>query len=431
MHSPGRGDVLARIVKLDYDVLGAPEEELLALPMDMIRAFGLDTDLNLDMAALGGFVSDVRDRYGANPYHNWRHGLGVAHVVFVALWRTRACAELMEPLDRLAAILAALCHDVDHPGVNNAYESAFLTERAVRYNDVSVLEQHHSATMFTLLKSGEVRGTDAEGKPLLSILRLPRADFARFRRVAIAGILATDMARHGELTEGARKMHAAGVAAMAAAATAATASATGIETGAATPGLYASLRTPRGAPRLPLARSDSRGGGGGGLAQQRTATPAGPHPLPDVSTKQLVELLVHAADLSNPVLPAFSAVQTWALKVCDEFMAQAATERAAGLPCAPHMEGLTSLPAIAKLQLGFIDYVCSPLWLALTSPESLMPELAEAAHNMARNRGAWKAISDGTAVAAAVGAVSGPGAPSSSVSSSTSAAASSSGVMTP
>ena len=118
-------------------------------------------------------------------------------------------------------------------------------------------------------------------------------------------------------------------------------------------------------------------------------------PLPDVSAKQLVELLVHAADLSNPTLPSFPVVQTWALKVCDEFTAQAAAERAAGFPCAPHMEGLATLPAIAKLQLGFIDYVCSPLWVALTAPEALLPELADAALNLARNRGVWKTLSEG------------------------------------
>jgi hypothetical protein len=29
---------------------------------------------------------------------------------------------MLEPLDRLAVLIAALCHDVDHPGHNNAFE---------------------------------------------------------------------------------------------------------------------------------------------------------------------------------------------------------------------------------------------------------------------------------------------------------------------
>ena len=109
---------------------------------------------------------------------------------------------------------------------------------------------------------------------------------------------------------------------------------------------------------------------------------------------RLVECLIHAADLSNPVLPVFDTVYKWAVMVCDEFTQQVEMERASGFPFAPHMAGLTNPQAIAKLQLGFIDYVVSPLWMAIATA---LPEFEDASTYLASNRACWKAIVDGAA----------------------------------
>lgn len=111
--------------------------------------------------------------------------------------------------------------------------------------------------------------------------------------------------------------------------------------------------------------------------------------------KSLAECFIHAADLSNPILPSFPTVYKWALLVCEEFTQQVALERAAGYPFAPHMADLTTPQAIAKLQLGFVDYVVSPLWVAISTA---LPELADAGTFLSRNRAQWKAIVDGAAV---------------------------------
>lgn len=65
-------------------------------------------------------------------------------------------------VDMLAAIVAALIHDIDHPGtkfstkitfegVNNAFEIATASPRALIHNDMSVLENHHLSTGFRIL----------------------------------------------------------------------------------------------------------------------------------------------------------------------------------------------------------------------------------------------------------------------------------------
>ena len=59
--------------------------------------------------------------------------------------------EPLEPLHILALLVAAVGHDVDHPGLNNAFLCASNDTLAMRYNDLSVLENHHAATTFEIL----------------------------------------------------------------------------------------------------------------------------------------------------------------------------------------------------------------------------------------------------------------------------------------
>lgn len=50
-----------------------------------------------------------------------------------------------DPVWLLGTLLAALCHDIDHPGVSNTVLTSALSDLSVLYNDMSVLENHHTA----------------------------------------------------------------------------------------------------------------------------------------------------------------------------------------------------------------------------------------------------------------------------------------------
>ena len=45
-------------------------------------------------------------------------------------------------------IIGGACHDHEHPGVNNVYLVETRDDVAIKYNDVSVLENHHVASSF-------------------------------------------------------------------------------------------------------------------------------------------------------------------------------------------------------------------------------------------------------------------------------------------
>lgn len=56
----------------------------------------------------------------------------------------------MDPLDEAVSLIAAACHDVDHPGRSSAFLSNSDSPLAVLYNDITVLENHHAALTFKL-----------------------------------------------------------------------------------------------------------------------------------------------------------------------------------------------------------------------------------------------------------------------------------------
>ena len=89
----------------------------------------------------------------------------------------------------MAALIAAAIHDVDHPGRNNQFLINTSHELAIMYNDESVLENHHLAVAFKLLKD-----------PACNFLtNLEPAQMKAFRRMVIDNVLATDMSNIWEM----------------------------------------------------------------------------------------------------------------------------------------------------------------------------------------------------------------------------------------
>ena len=289
------------------NVWGYTESELPALLYAIFEMSGVREAFRIDGAKLGNFLTNVCDTYRPNPYHNAHHAAQVCHVALL-LARSGVGTEQrpLEPLDLLALLTAAVGHDLDHPGTNNAFLVASNSPLAILYNDESVLENHHAATTFRILSR--------PGNDFLSALEPESRRQAR--RLIIRAILATDMACHAthvkELTE---------------------------------------------------VVAETRG----------------------IESTLLVQTLLHLADLSNVVQP-FSISKRWARCVVSEFQAQATKESKLGLPPTQAYLALNTEEDVAKLQLGFIDVVCSPLW---RTAALLLPGAKARVEVLDTNRAAW------------------------------------------
>ena len=108
------------------------------------RAFmGLEGSRRLvsDPERLRDFIWEVSRNYHNNPYHNFHHAVDTTNVMawLLSLPRVRAC---LPDLYVFVLLVAALVHDLDHPGTDNNWEIKTQSERARRYNNDAVLEHH-------------------------------------------------------------------------------------------------------------------------------------------------------------------------------------------------------------------------------------------------------------------------------------------------
>lgn len=86
-------------------------------------------------------------------------------------------------------LLSCLCHDVDHTGRTNGFEVARMSKLAIRYNDDSVLENHHVSTVFKLLQKDKYN----------ILTNLSQEQYQVVRKFVVSNILSTDMKKHFEL----------------------------------------------------------------------------------------------------------------------------------------------------------------------------------------------------------------------------------------
>lgn len=162
--------------------------------------FGSHNSLLSVAVDLTTFIIACRAAYnGFVLYHNFRHVVDVLQAVFFFLLQVgvlpsyaahstpvnekkslSSIAALLKPFDALTLLIAAIGHDVGHPGVNNAFLVALKAPLAQLYNDNSVLEAFHCAAYSQILRRyWNVAFNDSQMRQLL-----------------INTILATDMGVH-------------------------------------------------------------------------------------------------------------------------------------------------------------------------------------------------------------------------------------------
>ncbi|XP_006894111.1 PREDICTED: high affinity cGMP-specific 3',5'-cyclic phosphodiesterase 9A [Elephantulus edwardii] len=176
--------------KPTFDVWLWEPNEMLSCLEHMYHDLGLVRDFNINPITLKRWLLCVHDNYRNNPFHNFRHCFCVTQMMYSMVWLC-GLQEKFSQMDILILMTAAICHDLDHPGYNNTYQINARTELAVRYNDISPLENHHCAVAFQIL-----------AQPECNIFSNVQPDgFKQIRQGIITLILATDMARHAEIMD--------------------------------------------------------------------------------------------------------------------------------------------------------------------------------------------------------------------------------------
>ncbi len=203
----------------------------------------------------------------------------------------------------LAFLVSALAHDVRHPGLTNAYHINSKSDIALRYNDISVLENFHISETYKILQNPKFNIFQDYGKEESNILR---------KRI-IQCILATDMSCHTKLC--------------------------------------ANMK-------LKLTNNKVELGKNMDQLVKKLDNPASKFD----AKQEILSLTLHAADLGHNT-KKFNITKTWAYMLIDEFWAQGDLEKNEKLPvsflCDRHSAN------VEKSQVGFIREIIIPCFQLL------------------------------------------------------------------
>jgi len=269
----------------------------------------------------------VEKEYLSVPFHNFAHAVDVLHGT-IRLLRLIGCEAFLTDLEQFALLIAAMAHDIGHPGVNNVFLTEIGHELAVQYNDRSPLENMHCAKLYSILvdKETNVFGTCS------------KEQYKEARMHCIETILHTDMPKHNTMVKDLQMTYKV---------------------------------------------NSEVFGAKDELASNLAEVEVFGHP----GTKTLVmDCILHSVDVSNPCR-TWEVTQTWAHACLEEFFAQGDQEKVLGIP----VQFLNDRDKLNRpnSQIGFIEFMIAPLFAAQIR---LWPVMYELGDNLANNLAQWEEL---------------------------------------
>ncbi|XP_026868895.2 cGMP-specific 3',5'-cyclic phosphodiesterase isoform X1 [Electrophorus electricus] len=172
-----------RLMDFSFSDFDLSDVETTQATIRMFVDLKLVQNFQMKYKSLCQWVLSVKKNYRKNvAYHNWRHAFNTSQCMFAILKAGRLQNNLSE-LEVLALMIATLCHDLDHRGVNNSYIKRSEHPLAQLYGH-SIMEHHHFDQCLMILNS--------PGNQILGGLSLD--EYRTTLKMIEKAILATDLA---------------------------------------------------------------------------------------------------------------------------------------------------------------------------------------------------------------------------------------------
>ena len=285
----------------------------------------------IDYTKFEPFIFRVANGYNRNnPYHTDLHAADICQSLLV-YYLFGSVQKLLDfnDLDLISLFISASIHDFGHPGYTNNFLIKTKNDIAIRYNDQSVLENYHVSECFNIIfKKNGCNIFDS----------MSNDDYKFCRKRIIQCVLSTDMTLHNKEFQF-------------------------LKTKAQT---Y-QIKNGHNFERI-LEVSD---------------------PVANFNIKQeFLNILIHAADISNPTKP-LDIYKQWAQKCIDEFFRQGDMEKRLGLPVSFNCDRNTvTLP---QTQIGFIEAIVFPLFSLINE---FFPGLHFTLENLKKNEEYYKLVKE-------------------------------------
>ncbi|XP_043282218.1 high affinity cAMP-specific and IBMX-insensitive 3',5'-cyclic phosphodiesterase 8-like isoform X2 [Venturia canescens] len=293
-------ELLDRSLDWEFDIFNlevlSGRRPLVHLGTNLMCLYHVPARLGCDEKTLHNWLTVIEYNYHlTNSYHNSTHAADVLQAT-AKFMQSERLKMMLDPLDEVAALIAAAAHDVDHPGKSSQFLCNSDNKLAILYNDLSVLESHHAALTFKLTLADDN----------VNIFKnLERDTYKIMRENVIDMILATEMTKHFE--------HLAKFV-----------------------NVCSSRVSDAQNEYFPDALDVAI------LLQPENVT--------------LVKIMmIKCADVSNPTRPLRCCVE-WAKRIAEEYFSQTDEEKKKRLPVLmPMFDRMTC--SIPKSQIGFVDYI--------------------------------------------------------------------------
>uniref|UniRef100_A0A8D3BX49 Phosphodiesterase n=1 Tax=Scophthalmus maximus TaxID=52904 RepID=A0A8D3BX49_SCOMX len=158
------------------------EVELIKCGIRCFFELGVVEKFKVPAQILTRWMYTVRRGYRDITYHNWRHGFNVGQTMF-SLLLTGKLKKYYSDLEAFAMVAAGFCHDIDHRGTNNLFQTKSLSPLA-KLHSSSVMERHHLEYSKTLM----------EDENLNIFGNLQKRQFETVQHLFEVCIIATDLA---------------------------------------------------------------------------------------------------------------------------------------------------------------------------------------------------------------------------------------------
>jgi len=288
--------------------------------------------VRVDPSLMAQFLESAESSYKKSvPYHNWFHAVDVTHGVNRLLQVCSADAYL-SCHERFALLVAAVGHDLGHPGVNNHFIIETAHELALLYNDRSPLENMHCARLFQITFVAKCN----------IFASLHRVHYQEVRKTIIDAVLNTDNAMHFTMIKEVQMMY---------------------EVNSELLDVSREMFTDD-SESFPI----------------REAMECFREPD---TRRLLAKVFLHTADISNSLKP-FRISRLWAMMVLEEFFLQGDQEMRMGIP----VQALNDRNKVNRpfSQVGFIEFLVSPLVFAVIR---VLPPMDGLAEQMMQNLRMW------------------------------------------
>ncbi|XP_053561680.1 high affinity cGMP-specific 3',5'-cyclic phosphodiesterase 9A-like [Bombina bombina] len=173
-----------------FNVWEVENDQMLALLEHMFNELDLLRHFKMEPKTLWSFLCCVWSSYRQNPFHNFQHSFCVTQMMYSVISLCHL-QEHLSAVDIVTLMVASLCHDLDHPGLNNVYQVNARTDLATRYENKSPLENHHCTITLHILSQPEHN----------IFCYSNHEDTNHIKKGVVELILATDLSYHSEILQ--------------------------------------------------------------------------------------------------------------------------------------------------------------------------------------------------------------------------------------